>query len=74
MTIHLRREDTFNGKLEKLRELLDRFRDEEGLQIILHVQGREFSALLHPPPDYRVKPSSELVEIITSRLRMKVSL
>ncbi len=74
MTIHLRREDTFNGKLEKLRELLDRFRDEEGLQIILHVQGKEFSALLHPPPDYRVKPSSELVEIITSRLRMKVSL
>jgi len=74
LTVYIRREDTFNGRLEKLREILERFRDREGRQVILHLQGKDFVAVLHPSPDYRVNPTPQLLDLLTSHLGLRVSL
>ncbi len=72
-TIRIRREDALNGKLEALKKLLEKFRDEEGVQVVFHVVGRDFKAVLQPPPDLKVNPSPELMEILQSKLNMRPS-
>ncbi len=74
LTVYLRREDTFNGKLEKLRKVLEQFRDPEGKQVVLHLEGEDFRAVLHPSPDYRVDPSPQLLDILTAKLKLRISL
>ncbi len=73
LTILLREEDTRNGKLEKLKSLLDRHLDPDGLQLVLELRGKDFRALLKTPPTYRIAPSAELINTIVSELKLKVS-
>ena len=61
VTILIPREKVLEGGIEDLKVLIDRFRSEEGLQVLLHVSGPDFSALLKPPPDCRVSLSPEFL-------------
>ncbi len=74
ITLILREGDANNGKLEKLKELLDRFLDQEGLQLVLEVRSKDYRAVLQTPPDYRINPSVELIDVLTNRLKVKVSM
>ncbi len=74
VTIVLERKDTINGKLEKLKEVLERRKNEDGLQVVFRVVGEEFEAVLQPPPEYKVLPSAELLNLLTEKLRLKVLL
>jgi len=74
LNVYLKREDTFNGKLEKLRKVLEKFRDPEGKQVVLHLHGEDFLAVIHPSPDYRVDPSPQLLDILTAKLGFRISL
>ena len=64
ITIVIGERDALDGKLESLKELLEHHRDGEGLQVVFKVVGRDFEALLHPPPDLKVKPSPELLSAV----------
>ena len=72
ITLNLRTLDVRDEKLRELRNLLMRFRDSEGLEVLLRIKGEDFRAELQLPPEYRVSPSPELVEHIENRLRIKV--
>ncbi len=72
ITIVIKREDTFNGRVEKLKQLLDQFKSSEGIQIVFHLYGDNFKALLQPPPDYRIKPSAEVFRKISEEAGFKV--
>ena len=73
LRLRIRKEDTMNGKLLKIKEILDRFADPEGVQLILEVHGKDFRAILKAPPDYRINPSTELLNLLTERLKVGVS-
>ncbi len=72
ITFVLKREDTLNGKLEALKRILDRSQSEEGLQVVFKVVSRDFEAVLQAPPDYRVNPSPELINLVTGKLKLRV--
>ncbi|WP_457599742.1 DNA polymerase III subunit alpha [Hydrogenivirga sp.] len=72
ITLRIRREDAINGKMEKLKEILERFKNPEGLQVVFEIRGKDFRATLQPPPEYRINPSPELINFLTEKLKVKV--
>ena len=72
ITLNLREKDIREDKLQELKETLLRFRDTEGLEVVLKVKGEDFRAELQLPPEYRVSPSPELLQHLENRLRVKV--
>ncbi len=73
-TLVINEKDTKNGKLERLKELLDSHLSSEGLQVMFEVLGKDFRAVLNAPPDYRVVPSPGLINTLTNSLKIKVRL
>ena len=72
ITLILKREDAVNGKMEKLKELLDKFKNPEGMQVVFEIKGKDFRAVLQPPPEYRVNPSPELINFLTEKMKIRV--
>ncbi len=61
VTLLLTKEDVLNGKGEALKDLLLSLKDEEGLQVLLQVVGPDFTAVLKPSPEFKVKISPEFM-------------
>ncbi len=74
ITLILKREDALNGKLEKLKEILEKYRDMDGLQVVFHIYGEDFRATLQPPPEYRINPSPEFINFLTKKMKLSVSM
>jgi DNA polymerase-3 subunit alpha len=72
LTIVMRDLQVRDDKLEELKSLLTRFTDEEGLQVVIKITGDGYRSILQLPPDYRVSPSSELINSLQNKLKLKV--
>jgi DNA polymerase-3 subunit alpha len=61
LTLVMSREEVLKGRAQDLKRVLRDFLSEGGLQVLIQVQGPDFTALLKPPPEWRVKLTPELM-------------
>ena len=72
LTILLKSNQVKEERLNALREALVRFHDPNGLEVIIKVSGEDFKSTLSLPPEYKVRPSANLINHLNAKLRIKV--
>ncbi len=65
------RDTVMNMDLEKLKKLLEEFKDKEGNQVLITVLGNDFKAILQLPPDFKVEVNPKLIERLEREFRVK---
>ncbi len=71
LTLNLKPHDVRDDKLDALREILKKFYDPDGLEVIIRISGSDFKSTLSLPPDYRVNPTTQLMNYLNGKLKIR---
>jgi len=71
LTLNMKAQDVREDKLKALQEVLSKFHDPDGLEVVIRVTGDGFKSTLRLPPEFRVNPTSQLINYLNLKLRIK---